>query len=226
MTIIRVLPTLFTGGNSATLPILPYSLGVTQPKYRWLAAQQSTLGAITSVAPAVGVVPLTGTATVASTATGNVLTTNGTSNFLAATGVTDVKTLMIIGRVTAATGTAQGIANANFGLSTATDGRARLAASGFTTQFLAPLLNDPGDHVIIVSTDGTTLTYRLDAVTGAAATTAAAGGALEVGRASVSGAIYGAMTIREVVGWTTALTAADMTTLRTKAKDNYSTITA
>lgn len=225
MTVIRTLPVVFTGGNSALLPLLPYSLGVAQPKYRWLAGP-APVGAVTSVAATVGTVPLTGTATVTTTATGNVLTTNGTTNYLTAVGVNDVRTVMIVGRVTAATGTAQGIANANFGLSTsAADGKARLAAAGFTTQFLSPLLNDAGDHVIIVSTDGATLTYRIDAVTGSAATTTAAG-VLEVGRTSLAGALYGAMTIREVVGWSGALTAAEMTTLRTKAKANYSTITA
>ena len=207
-TVIQTLPTTFTGGNSASLPILPYTLPTT-PKYRWLADSQSVIGAITTVQPTAGGIALTGTASVATDGTRKTITTNGTTNYLSALGIADAKTLMFVGRVTAAPGTNQGIFTAGAQVNRVdTTSGTRVGATGFTTQFLATKFDDPGDHIIIISLDGTTLRWRTEGVNGEASSTGTMS-TLEFGRSSLSGALYGALAIRELVLWPTALTVAE-----------------
>lgn len=200
----------YTGGKSASLPLLLHGAGVPGVNHRWVAKVHE-VGALTTATDQVGSLPLAGSATVVDAAGQRFFRFDGISQVLSAAGVSDVGTVTVVARVQAANGTSQGILNgAAVKISRtvgSTDASPVVMATigGGTNLYHAVQTNGPSFHVLTIARGASTTAFAADTVTGSQSSGAAPITRLDIGAMNV-GADYGQIDVLEVITWPTALT--------------------
>lgn len=216
----------YTGGNSASLPLLLHGTGVAGVNHRWVTkAQTATSGKLATFTPSVGTMALTADNDGPTIATDNygqkILRFDGTDDSMSNT-FTDVQTVALVARVQAATGTEQGILNIQAGYLSRGGGadNVRVVFPGPGSSFHnGHPVDGPTYHLIVLAGDGTNGRWSVDGSGGDVTGTNSAPGTVRIGRVGASP--YGQIDVLEAITWPTMLSHGQIGTVRDALKAHY-----